>query len=108
MDCFGRCSAQSPTLSEKIYDVLTLFEKKTIYQNNVRIYLDTGRYDLVNGTIGNETFLSAATGFHAVIDRSGIPNRFGVVNDGHEWANWRERTGEALMYLFGPEAIHHP
>ena len=30
-----------------------------------------------------------------------IPHYFKVVNDGHEWASWRERFPDMLMYFFG-------
>ncbi|MBK8662966.1 MAG: hypothetical protein IPN18_14705 [Ignavibacteriales bacterium] len=30
-----------------------------------------------------------------------IEHKFNIFNDGHQWANWRERTDDILIYFFG-------
>jgi enterochelin esterase-like enzyme len=32
--------------------------------------------------------------------KAGINHSFKIFNDGHEWANWRERIDEILIYFF--------
>jgi len=100
-DIFLCGAGQSPTLSDEIYDALHVLQKEVKTNPALHIYFDIGRFDLVDGTIDDETFLKANEDLHQVMEREGIPHVFHVFNDGHEWANWRERTDEILNCFFG-------
>ena len=51
----------------------------------------------------DKTFLAAIEDLHHDLEKRGITHLFNVYQDGHQWANWRERTDEVLVYLFGKE-----
>jgi enterochelin esterase family protein len=100
-DVFHCAAGQSPTLSKDVYKALKKISDKGRILSGFRIWMDVGSYDLVNGTIGDRTFLQAAEDLHYELERMGITHKFKVYNDGHQWANWRERTDDILVYLFG-------
>jgi enterochelin esterase family protein len=69
----------------------------------MKIYLDCGRYDII-GTdpmTGRYTFLQQHRDYSDLLSALRIPHYFKEVNDGHEWASWRERLPEMLIYFFG-------
>jgi hypothetical protein len=64
------------------------------------LYMDVGAYDLdYPGADGS--FLSINREFSAELTKDGVKHVFHEFNDGHEWANWRERTEEILRLFFG-------
>jgi enterochelin esterase-like enzyme len=75
-------------------------ETAEIPKFTTRIYFDVGRFDLPQGTAGDQSFLEAATLLHQELDQKGIGHLFRIVNDGHEWASWRERTDQVLVCFF--------
>ncbi len=96
-----QCGAgQSATLSNQLYDAFHSFLNQGKNQPTLRIYFDVGRYDLPGGTVKNLTFYQANEDFHLELEKAGIKHLFQVVNDGHEWANWRERTDDILCCFF--------
>jgi enterochelin esterase-like enzyme len=62
--------------------------------------MDVGTYDL-DYPGADESFLSANREFGAELTKHGIKHIYREVNDGHEWANWRERTEDILKMFFG-------
>jgi enterochelin esterase-like enzyme len=66
----------------------------------VRIYFDVGQFDLPGGAVNNLSFYQANEAFHLELEKAGIKHVFQVLNDGHEWANWRERTDDILPYFY--------
>ncbi|MBN2173279.1 MAG: esterase family protein [Bacteroidales bacterium] len=100
-DVFLMGVGQSPTISEMIYKAFGKLEEKGSDLPAFRIWIDVGKFDLVGGTINGKTFLEANTDLHHELERRGINHVFNVYNDGHQWANWRERTDKVLVYLFG-------
>ncbi len=96
-----QCGAgQSATLSKEFYEAFHSFLNRGKNQPTLSIYFDVGRYDLPGGTVKNLTFYQANEDFHLELEKAGIKHLFQVVNDGHEWANWRERTDDILSYFF--------
>lgn len=95
------CGAgQSPAIDEEIYKAARTLSKTRIYIPELRIYFDMGRYDLPRGIIGGKSFVQTGIDLSTEMNSLGLEHCFQVVNDGHEWANWRERTGEILQYFF--------
>ncbi len=127
-DVFLLAAGQSPTLSTAVFEALEKFpetmKRSSDHQKSNQmqapgsptpetgkqgkagredpgIYIDVGRFDLINGGIAGETFLQSGIRFHEKLNKAGIRNRFLIVNDGHEWASWRERLDQLLEFLFG-------
>lgn len=56
------------------------------------------RYDLPKGMLGRDSFYEKGNTLHQEMLDHGLEHIYIVPNDGHEWANWRERTSEILTY----------
>jgi len=96
-----QCGAgQSATMTDKLYESFHSFLKRGKNRPTLSIYFDVGRYDLPGGTVKNLTFYQANEDFHLELEKAGIKHVFQAVNDGHEWANWRERTDDILCCFF--------
>lgn len=100
-DVFLLGAGQSPTISHEVYEPLRKLAEKTIPLPAFHIWMDAGNFDLVAGTMDGKTFLKAAEDLHHELENRKIVHAFNVYNDGHQWANWRERTDDVLVYLFG-------
>ena len=101
-DVFLMGAGQSPTISHEIYEPLSKLTETTP-RPAFRIWMDAGNFDLMGGVIERKTFLEAIEDLHHELETRGITHAFNVYNDGHQWANWRERTDDVLVYLFGKE-----
>lgn len=99
-DVFLCGAGQSPTISNALLEALNTFSSDERTYPSLRFYFDVGRFDLASGTINNQTFLEANENFSRELTLAGINYRFNVLNDGHQWANWRERTDDILTYFF--------
>jgi enterochelin esterase-like enzyme len=102
-DVFLMGVGQSPTLTDEVYESLSKLTEEGRTLPGLRIWLDAGTFDLVGGTMDDKTFLEASEDLHHELEKRGITHTFNVYNDGHQWANWRERTDEILVFLFGKE-----
>jgi enterochelin esterase family protein len=100
-DVFQCGAGQSTTLSDEFYDVFHSFTGKGKNRPVLHMYFDVGRFDLTGGTVNNLTFFQANQNLDREMQQSGINHVFHVFNDGHSWANWRERTDDILVYFFG-------
>ena len=98
-DVFLNAAGQSPTTTEEIFDAVNSVDMQT--KKELKLYFDVGRFDLRQGEINNHSFLYSNQLLSKEIKRVGINHHFKVFNDGHEWANWRERVDEILIYFFG-------
>jgi enterochelin esterase family protein len=99
-DVFGCGAGQSSAIGLETYKALHDLVDKGKYHQGLRIYFDVGRYDLAYGLMKGETFLRTNENFSREMTRLNVDHRFQVLNDGHEWANWRERTDDILEYFF--------
>jgi enterochelin esterase-like enzyme len=100
-EVFGLGAGQSSSISIDLKKALTKLENGRFQRDRLKIYLDCGRFDLPPGTFGTESFAVTNELFYNDLRISGIPSVFNLVNDGHSWANWRERSDEILRYFFG-------
>jgi len=95
------CGAgQSPAIDARIYQAAARLAKKKKAVQDLRIYFDMGQYDLPLGVLDDKTFVQASRDLSGEMEILGLSHVYREVNDGHEWANWRERTGEILQYFF--------
>jgi enterochelin esterase family protein len=99
-DIFLNAAGQSTTLTEELLDVLNAASGSGKPINKYKIYFDVGVYDLTSGTIEDHTFLTANRKLSDEIKNAGFNFRYREFNDGHQWANWRERTDDILIYFF--------
>ena len=97
-DVFLNAAGQSSTITQTLIDAVEVGNK---YNRKLRFYFDVGRFDLISGTLDKQTFLLANQLLHKKMTTLGINHTFNVLNDGHQWANWRERVDEILIYFFG-------
>jgi enterochelin esterase-like enzyme len=102
-DVFRNCAGQSPTISDKVIDAMRTMIKRGKYSSDMKIYFDAGIFDLPGGTLEDMSFLEAARSLHTELDIHKISHIYREENDGHEWANWRERTDDILGYFFPAE-----
>ena len=100
-DVFLNAAGQSSTITEELLESIKNISKSNQNKKEFKLYFDVGRYDLVNGTINNYSFLYANQLLDKEMKKAEINHTFKVFNDGHQWANWRERVDEILIYFFG-------
>src|SRR5690606_32656982 len=100
-DVFSMGAGQSTTISDKLFEALDAIDKnKNSFVDN-KIYFDVGRFDLATGSIASNDFLYSNQLFEEKIEETGLNYSFKIFNDGHQWANWRERIDDILIYFFG-------
>ena len=100
-DIFLCAAAQSPTLTEDMLDAFAGGRLKSKINQGLKIYVDVGRFDLPQSPVNNRSFLQNATDLEGIMKKTGLIYKFRVLNDGHQWADWRERTDVILEYFFG-------
>ncbi len=98
-DKFLLASGQSTTLTPEFFEFLETLKNGT--KNKWKFYFDVGRYDLLNGSYDNMSFLNSNQLLEKTFSGLNIKHKFNVFNDGHQWANWRERTDDILIHFFG-------
>jgi enterochelin esterase-like enzyme len=98
-DVFQNVGGQSTTIMQSLIDLT----KKQYDLNRIpplmKIYLDCGRFDIKEND--NFNFLEMNRKYSTLLSSLRIPHYFKEVNDGHEWASWRERMPGMLIYFFG-------
>ena len=99
-DVFLNAAGQSSTMTEELFETIKNISKTNSNKKELKLYFDVGRYDLVNGTINNYSFLYANQLLDKEMKKAGLSHTFKIVNDGHQWANWRERVDKILIYFF--------
>lgn len=97
-DKFLNAAGQSSTIMDGLIEKLNVIDDES--RNKLKIYTDVGQYDLLGGIMDNSGFLKMNHWFSSQLDDAQINHQFQVLNDGHEWANWRERTDQILQYFF--------
>lgn len=101
-DVFSMAAGQSTTITRGLMDLPGRAGKRQQGQRPSQLYLDVGNYDLAGGALANHSFLKANELFSQEIERNHMTCVFRTYNDGHSWANWRERTDAILRYFFPP------
>ena len=102
-EVFANAGIQSGSITTATYERTRARCITGTFPQNTRIYMDCGKYDIpfTNAEFGNKSFLTLHQEYDALLTQYRIPHYFKVVNDGHEWASWRERFPDMLMYFFG-------
>jgi enterochelin esterase family protein len=100
-DVFLNAAGQSATITEELLESIKNISKSNQNIKGFKLYFDVGRYDLVQGGINNHPFLYSNQLLSKEMKKAGVSHLFKVFNDGHQWANWRERVDEILIYFFG-------
>lgn len=99
---FSKVAAQSSAIKTKLFNIFADTMKNGGVPETSKIYIDVGRYDL---EIYNYDipwiFIDVNRKLSFELQRHGITHKYNEFNDGHSWANWRERTEEILIYFFG-------
>jgi enterochelin esterase family protein len=99
-DVFLNAAGQSPTTTEELFDALDSDYLNIHTNKGLNLYFEVGRFDLIDGGINNYSYLYANQLLYKKIKKAGINHIFNVFNDGHQWASWRERVDEILIYFF--------
>lgn len=97
-DLFGKCMAQST--ATKLVPLINLAQ--TGPKQPIRVYLDVGRLEV---DFYGKDLVEANHRIRDALISHNCPVHYREVNDGHGWANWRNRTREALVYLFGAPGL---
>jgi enterochelin esterase family protein len=100
-DVFLNAAGQSPTTTEALFDAVNSASVNKYAKKELKLYFDVGRFDLIQDGINNHSFLYSNQLLSREMKKAGINYHFKIFNDGHEWANWRERVDEILIYFFG-------
>lgn len=100
-DVFLSAAGQSSTITEELLESIKNISKSNQNTKGLKLYFDVGRYDLVQGGINNLPFLYSNQLINKEMKKTGVGHLFKVFNDGHQWANWRERVDDILIYFFG-------
>lgn len=100
-DVFLNAAGQSSSTTDELFEAVTSSSLNKPVQKEFKLYFDVGRFDLAQGGINNYSFLYANQILNEEMIKAGINHAFKVLNDGHQWANWRERIDEILVCFFG-------
>lgn len=102
-ETFANAGIQSGSITRSTYDRTRERCVAGTFPLNTHIYMDCGKYDIpVTGDeFGGKSFLVLHQEYDALLTQYRVPHYFKVANDGHEWASWRERYPDMLMYFFG-------
>jgi enterochelin esterase-like enzyme len=101
-EAFSMAAGQSTTVTEQLIKTLGSATESPQAPSPFKIYVDVGNYDLGGGALDNHSFLKANGLFVKEIECRHINHSYHVYNDGHQWANWRERTEAILCYFSSP------
>lgn len=102
-DIFRNAGGQSPTISAELLELTQRQSDRNALPPGLKIYLDCGTYDIrrYNPVWGDIDFLKSCREYSELLASLRVPHFFKEVNDGHEWANWRERMPDMLIFFFG-------
>lgn len=99
-DVFLNAVGQSSTITPQLLEILDNAVEHLTSHRPFGVYIDVGTFDL-DYPGADASFLSANRDFSLELTKSGIKHTYREVNDGHEWASWRERTEDILRLFFG-------
>lgn len=104
-DIFQNAGGQSSTITPYLTETVQRQYDANRISPRLKIYLDCGRYDIKTDSrwFGKFDFLESNRNFSNLLASMRIPHYYKEVNDGHEWASWRERIPEMLIYFFGQQ-----
>ncbi len=97
-DVFQNVGGQSSTITPQLRALTKKRANENTFSLSMKIYIDCGRYDI---KWANDDFLYSNRKYSDLLSSLRIPHYYREVNDGHEWAGWREHIPEMLIYFFG-------
>ena len=102
-DVFQNVGGQSSTITPWLRELTKQRADENTFSLSMKIYLDCGRYDIKqeNSDRENFDFLDLNRKYSDLLSSLRIPHYYREFNDGHEWAGWRERMPEILIFFFG-------
>ncbi len=102
-DLVRNVAGQSSAITPWLQSVTTQAALNGTLPPDVKIYLDCGRYDIkgIHPILGEFSLLERNRQYSQQLSSLRIPHYYKEWNDGHEWANWRERMPDILQYFFG-------
>lgn len=102
-DVFGNTGGQSLTVTPQLRAATRRASEQNTLPPQFKLYLDCGLYDLhIRPPFGEEIdFVGMNRGYSDLLSSLRIPHYYKEVTDGHQWASWRERLPEMLVYFFG-------
>lgn len=102
-DVFQNVGGQSSTITPELRLLTKKRSDENMFSLSLKIYLDCGRYDIKpdEADLGNYEFLTLNRRYSDLLSSLHIPHYYREFNDGHEWASWRERMPDMLIYFFG-------
>ncbi len=102
-DVFLNVGGQSSTITQWLIELTRRQFETNNLSAQMKIYLDCGRFDIKGENPQDDAFdfLRLNRNYSNLLSSLHIPHYYKEVNDGHEWANWRERMPEMLIYFFG-------
>ena len=98
-DVFSKGAGQSSTVTEVLLEQVSNLNSTGKYKNH-KFYFDVGIYDLNFGSSHGASFFDLNQSLVRKFSKR-VDHRFQTLTDGHQWANWRERTDDILVYFFG-------
>ncbi|MCK9408228.1 MAG: alpha/beta hydrolase-fold protein [Bacteroidetes bacterium] len=104
-EMFQNVGGQSSTMTPWLKELTEEQYRANRISPQLKLYMDCGRYDIKfqSPFFGNYEFLQMNREYSDLLSSHRIPHYYKEVNDGHEWANWRERMPEMLIYFFGTQ-----
>lgn len=99
-DLFLNVAGQSSTITLQLFEATDAGLVKGV-PKGLRVYTDVGVYDLAGQGDPNYSFLNTNRWYRDELQSRGVQLRYQEFNDGHAWANWRERTAEILEFWWG-------
>jgi enterochelin esterase-like enzyme len=102
-DVFYNAGGQSTTITTWLIELSKQRAGEGKLSLPLKLYFDCGRYDIkqTDSDFGFIDFLEMNRRYSALLSSLHVPHYFKEVNDGHEWASWRERMPGMLIYFFG-------
>jgi enterochelin esterase-like enzyme len=95
-EVFGMAAGQSPNVTPELYALVKNSSNVTL-----QLYLDWGKYDLKTPYLGKpRDFVEYGRRLAALLVEKGYSYKGREVNDGHDWASWRNRIDEILNFFF--------
>ncbi len=102
-ELFGNAGIQSGSITTVLSERTRVAAAAGKFPAGLRIYMDCGRYDIpmTGSDFDHLDFLTIHRRYDSLLTSFRIPHYYKEVNDGHEWASWRERFPDMMLYFFG-------
>ena len=101
-ELFGGAAGQSSTITPRLRELTRRQAAANALPTGLKLYIDVGRFDLIGEyEEGRLDFLALNREYSALLSSLRIPHFYREVNDGHDWANWRERMPDIFIHFFG-------